>query len=100
MMYYEVHTLAGANLRWIGVEAQGTPNAIEDHRNLLEPSHQDGRPNHYGTFEGGNRTCTKLGANFTTQLEAPKKSPLRHQKAWEDLYNLIGGPQEIVTEAP
>jgi hypothetical protein len=38
MMYPEVHTLAGANLRWSRVEAQGTPNAIEAHRNLLEPS--------------------------------------------------------------
>jgi hypothetical protein len=35
-----------------------------------------------------------------TQLDAPKKSPLRHHKAWEDLHNLIGGPQEIVTKAP
>jgi hypothetical protein len=42
-MYPEVHTLAGANLRWSGVEAQGSSNATEAHRNLLEPSHQDGR---------------------------------------------------------
>jgi hypothetical protein len=100
MMYPEVHTLAGANLRWSGVEAQCSPNAMEAHRNLLKPSHQDGRPNHSGTLEGGHRTHTKLGAMSTTQLEAPKKSPLRHHKAWEDLHNLIGGPQEIATEAP
>jgi hypothetical protein len=71
-MYPEVHTLTGANLRWSGVEAQCSPNAIEAHHNLLEPSHQDGRPDHYGTLEGGHRTCTKLGAISTTQLEAPK----------------------------
>jgi hypothetical protein len=100
MMYLKVHTLAGANLRYSGVEAQGTPNATEAYRNLLESSHQDGRPDHYGTLEGGHRTRTKLGAISTTQLEAPKKSPLRHHKAWEDLHNLIGGPQEITMETP
>jgi hypothetical protein len=36
----------------------------------------------------------------TAPSEAPKKSPLRHHKAWEDLHNLIGCPQEITTEAP
>jgi hypothetical protein len=51
-------------------------------------------------LEGDHQTCTNLGEISTTQLEAPKKSPLRHHKAWEDLYNLIGGPQEIATEAP
>jgi hypothetical protein len=100
MMYPEVHTLVGANLRWSSVEAQGTPNAMKAHRNLLEPSHQHGRPDHYGTLEGGHRTHTKLGAISTTQLEASKKSPLRHHKAWEVLHNLIGGSQEITTEAP
>jgi hypothetical protein len=100
MMCAEVHTLAGANLHWSGVEAQCSPNATEANHNLLEPFHQDGRPNHSGTLEGIHRTRTKLGAISTTQLEAPKKSPLRHHKAWEDLHNLIGGPQEIVTEAP
>jgi hypothetical protein len=100
MMYPEVHTLVDANLRWSGVEAQGYPNAMEAHSNLLELSHQDGRPDHYGTLEGGHRTRTTLGAISTTQLEAPKKSPLRHHKAWEDFHNLIGGPQEIATEAP
>jgi hypothetical protein len=43
-MYPKVHTLVGANPRWSGVEAQGTPNPTEAHRNLLEPSLQDGRP--------------------------------------------------------
>jgi hypothetical protein len=65
-MYPEVHTLAGANLRWSGVEAQGSPNATEAHCNLLEPFHQDGRPDHYRTLEGDHRTCTKLGAISTT----------------------------------
>jgi hypothetical protein len=62
MMYPEVHTLAGANLRWSGVEAQGTPNSTEAHCNLLDPSHQDGRSDHYGTLEGGHRTRTKIRA--------------------------------------
>jgi hypothetical protein len=94
-MYPEVHTLAGANLHWSGVEAQGSTNTMEAHRNLLEPSHQDRRPDHYGTLEGGDQTRTKFGAISKTQLEALKKSPLRHHKAWEDLHNLIGGPQKI-----
>jgi hypothetical protein len=71
-MYPKVHTLAGANLRWSGVEAQGSPNATEAQRNLLEPSDQDGRPDHYGTLEGSHQIRTKLGAISTTQLEAPK----------------------------
>jgi hypothetical protein len=99
-MYPEVHTLASANLLWSGVEAQGTPNVMEAHRNLLKPSHQDERPDHYGILEGSHRTCTKLVAISTTQLEDPNKLPLRHHKAWEDLHNLIEGPQEIATEAP
>jgi hypothetical protein len=72
MMYPEVHTLVGANLHWSGVEVQGFPNATEAHRNPLEPSHQDGRPDHYETLQGGHRTRTKLETIFTTQLEAPK----------------------------
>jgi hypothetical protein len=67
-MYPEVYTLADANLRWSGVAL----NTTEAHHNLLEPSHQDGRPDHYGTLEDGHRTHTKLGAISTTQLEAPK----------------------------
>jgi hypothetical protein len=90
-MYPEVHTLAGANLRWSSVEAQWSPNATEAQHNL---------PDHYGTLEGSHQTRTTLGAISTTQLEAPKKSLLRHHKAWEDLHNLIGGPQEIAMEAP
>jgi hypothetical protein len=61
MMYPEVHTLASANLHWSSVDAQGSPNTTEAHRNLLEPSHQDGRPDHYGRLEGGHRTRTSLG---------------------------------------
>jgi hypothetical protein len=67
MMYPEVHTLAGVNLRWGGVKAQGSPNTTDAHHNLLEPSHQDGRFDHYGTLEGGHQTRTKLGAISTTQ---------------------------------
>jgi hypothetical protein len=99
MMYPEVHTLAGANLRWSGVEAQSTPNAMEAHCNILEP-YQDGRPDHYGTLEGGHRTRTKLRKISITQLEVPNKSSLRHYKAWKDLHNLIGGLQEISIKAP
>jgi hypothetical protein len=44
-MYPEVYTLADANLRWSGVEAQGSPYATEAHRILLDPSHQDGKLN-------------------------------------------------------
>jgi hypothetical protein len=61
MMYSEVHTLVDVNLRWSGVEAQGSPNAIEAHHNLLEPSHQDGRPNPLWTLEDGHQTRTNLG---------------------------------------
>jgi hypothetical protein len=99
-MYPEVHTLTGANLHWSRAEAQGSQNATEAHHNLLEPSHQDERSDHYGTLQDGHQTRTNLGAISITQLEAPKKSPLRYHKAWEDLHNLIGGPQEITTKAP
>ena len=58
MIYHKVHTLASANLHWSGVEAQVSPNAMQAHHNLLEPSHQDERPDHYGTLEGGHRTRT------------------------------------------
>jgi hypothetical protein len=71
-MYSEVHTLAGANLRWSGVEAQGSPNATEAHRNFLEPSHQDGRPDHYGTLEGGHRTHTSLGQSPQLNWRLPR----------------------------
>jgi hypothetical protein len=66
MMYPEVYTLVGANLFWSGMEAEGTPNTTEAHHNLLEPSHQDGRPDHYRTLEGSHRTHTKIGAISTT----------------------------------
>jgi hypothetical protein len=85
-MYPKVHTLASANLRWSGVEAQGSLNAMEAHRNLLELSHQDGRPDHYGTLEGGHQTRTSLGQS--PQLNwGSQKLPLRHHKDWEDLHN-------------
>jgi hypothetical protein len=73
-MYPEVHTLAGANLRWSGVEAQGSPNATEDHRNLLEPSHQDGRPDHYGTLEGRHQTRTSLGQSLQLNWRLPRNA--------------------------
>jgi hypothetical protein len=71
-MYPKVHTLVDANLCWSGVEAQCSPDAMETRRILLEPSHQDGRPDHYRTLEGGHQTRIKLGAISTTQLETPK----------------------------
>jgi hypothetical protein len=43
-MYPEIHTLADATLHYSCVEAQGSPNAMEAHRILLEPSHKEGRP--------------------------------------------------------
>jgi hypothetical protein len=49
-MYPEVHTLAGVNLHWSGVEPQSTPNATMAHRIILEG----------GTLEGGHRTRTIL----------------------------------------
>jgi hypothetical protein len=73
MMYPKVHTLVGANLCWSGVEAQGTPNPTEAHRNLLEPSHQDGRPDALWDTLGRSPNPYKLGAISTTQLEAPNK---------------------------
>jgi hypothetical protein len=71
-MYPKVHTLAGANLCWSGVEAQGSPNATEAHRNLLEPSHQDERPDHSGTLEGSHRTCTSLGQSPQLNWRLPR----------------------------
>jgi hypothetical protein len=71
-MYPEVYTLASANLRWSSVEAQGSPNATEAHRILLEPSHQDERPNHYGTLEGGHRTRTSLGQSPQLNWRLPR----------------------------
>jgi hypothetical protein len=40
-----------------------------------------------------------LGQSPQISWRLLKKSPLRHHKAWEDLHNLIGGPQEIAIEA-
>jgi hypothetical protein len=75
-MYPEVHTLAGANLHWSGVEAQGSPNATEAHRNLLEPPTKMEDPIHYGTLEEGHRNRTKLGA--TPQLNWRLSNPQSH----------------------
>jgi hypothetical protein len=71
-MYPEVHTLASANLRLSGVEAEGSPNATEAHHNLIEPSHQDGRPDHYGTLEGGHRTRASLGKSPQLNWRLPR----------------------------
>jgi hypothetical protein len=81
MIYPEVHTLASANLRWSGVGHKDPQTPRRPHRMLLEPSHQDGRLDPLWNLEGGHRTRTKLGANSTTELEAPKKSPQRPHKA-------------------
>jgi hypothetical protein len=83
-MYPKVHTLAGANLRWSGVEAHGSPNAMEAHRNLLEPSHED------RTTMGHLRAVTEpvhAWGNLHNSIEVSQESPLRHHKAWEDLHN-------------
>jgi hypothetical protein len=76
MMYPEVHTLAGANLRWSGVEAQGSPNATEAHRNLLEPSHQDGRPDHYGPLRKVTGPVQSLGQSPQLNWRL-QRNPLR-----------------------
>jgi hypothetical protein len=94
MMYPEVHTLASANLYWSSVEAQGSPNATEAHRNLLEPSHQDGRPTTMGHLRAVTEPVQAWG-NLHNPIGGSQESPLRHHKAWEDLHNLIGGPQVI-----
>jgi hypothetical protein len=72
MMYPKVHTLAGANLHLSGVEAQGSPNTTGAYCNLLEPSHQDERPNHYGTLEGGHQTRTSLGQSPQLNWRFPR----------------------------
>jgi hypothetical protein len=75
-MYPEDNNLAGANIRWRGVEAQGSPNATEAQHNLLDPSHQYGRTDHNGTLEGGHRTHTKLGQSPQLNWRLPR-NPLR-----------------------
>jgi hypothetical protein len=72
MIYPEVHTLVGANLCLSGVEAQGSPNATEAHRNPLESSHQDGRPDHYETLEGSHRTRTSMGQSPQLNWRLPR----------------------------
>jgi hypothetical protein len=72
MIYLEVHTLADANIRWSGVEAQDSPNAMEAHRNLLEPSHQDGRPDHYETLEDVTEPVQSLEQSPQLNLRLPR----------------------------
>jgi hypothetical protein len=72
-MYLKVHTLVGANLRWNGVEAEGTPNATEAHRNLSEPP-------------------SKMEDPITMR---PLRAVNGPYKAWGNLHNLIRGSQEI-----
>ena len=91
MMYPEVHTLASANLRWSGVEAQGSPNATVI---SSSPPTKMEDP----TTMGHLRVVTKpvqAWGNLHNSIGGSQESPLRHHKAWEDLHNLIGGPQEI-----
>jgi hypothetical protein len=61
MMYLKVHTLAGANLRWSGVDAQGTPNATEAHHNLLEPSAKMEDPITMGQLKAVTKPVQSLG---------------------------------------
>jgi hypothetical protein len=72
MMYPEVHTLVGANLHWSGVDAQYTPNATEAHRNLLEPSHQDGRPDYYGHLRAVTEAVQSLGQTPQLNWRIPR----------------------------
>jgi hypothetical protein len=61
MMHPEVHTLVDVNLRWSGVEAQCSPNAMEAHSIFLEPSHQDRRPDHYGPLRAITQPVQSFG---------------------------------------
>jgi hypothetical protein len=61
MMYLEVHTLAGANLRWSGVDAHGTPNATEAHHNLLEPFAKMEHPITMGQLKAVTEPVQSLG---------------------------------------
>jgi hypothetical protein len=93
-MYPEVHTLAGANLCWSGVEAQGSPNITETHRNLLGPPTKMKEPTTMGQLRAVTEPVQAWG-NLHNLVGGSKESPLRNHKAWEDIHNLIGGPQEI-----
>jgi hypothetical protein len=67
-------TLSDATLRWSGMEAQGSPNATEAQRILLEPSHQ----------KGSSRSTM-----------GPLIAVTKSIQAWGNLHNLIGGSQVI-----
>jgi hypothetical protein len=82
------------------VEAQGTPNTTEAHRNLLESP-----PPIWKTrcTIGHLRVVTEpvqSSGNLHNLIGGSQESPLRHHKAWEVLHNLIGVPQVIATKAP
>jgi hypothetical protein len=66
-----------ATLRWSGVETECSPNAIEAHRILLDPSHQEGSPR------------STMG---------PSRAVTEPMQARGILHNLIGGSQVIATK--
>jgi hypothetical protein len=79
-MYPKVHTLADAS--------------------LLEPTTKMEDPITMRHLRAVTKTVQSLGQSPQLNWRLPKKLPLRHHKAWEDLHYLIEGPQEIATEAP
>jgi hypothetical protein len=101
-MYPEVHTLTGANLHWSGIETQGFPNVTQAHRNLLEPFHQDERPDHYGTLDDGHRTRTILEQSPQLNWRLPRigtKAPQSlgrsPQLNWRSPRNCHGGTTKL-----
>jgi hypothetical protein len=85
-MYPKVHTLAGANLRWSGVEAQGYPNATEAHRNPSSPPSKMEDPTTMGHL-GVVTEPVQAWGNLHNLIGGSQESPLRHHKAWEDFHN-------------
>jgi hypothetical protein len=94
MMYTEVHTLVGANLRLSGVETQGTLNATLEHHILLESSHQKGK---LWSTTGPLRVVTSFG--WAPQLNWRLPSNLLEVHKLEVNSTTIGGSQIITTKA-
>jgi hypothetical protein len=61
MMYPKVHTLAGANLHWSGVEAQDTPNAMRLIVISSSPPTKMEDPNTMGYLRAVTETVQSLG---------------------------------------
>jgi hypothetical protein len=98
-MYPEVHTLASANLRWSGVEAQGSPTPQRLTVISSSPPTKMEDPTTMEHLKAVTKPIQAWG-NLHNSIGGSQESPLRHHKAWEDLHNLIGGPQVISMEAP